>query len=42
MSKDLSDLVERFNRNTSLHSKELKKQKKKNRYFIKENIISFY
>ena len=27
MSKDLSDLVKRFNRNTSLRSEELKKQK---------------
>ena len=27
MSKNLSDLVVRFNRNTSLHSEEIKKQK---------------
>ena len=40
MSKNISDLVERFNRNTSLHSEELKKHKNKKKNWIITKMIS--
>ena len=41
MSKDISDLLSRFNRNTSLHAKDLKKRDGNlNKLFSKRKIIS--
>ena len=42
MSNNISDLVSRFNRNTSLHSLELRNQKHLKKNFFKKNYFSVY
>ena len=42
MSKNISDLVSRFNRNTTLHSLELKKSKNLKKIYFQKNNFSFF